>query len=367
MGRLTQPGLGRRLAMAAHVAMAAVMALVLPVSAEEIVDGRGRRVALQAPAQRVVFLPMPAPSMYIGIDGSEKRIVGINPSSATAMRDGILGRFFPGAGSIATNITSGTGVLPNVEAILALQPDAVFQWANSGPEPIEVLDRAGLTILGMRYGSQDDMAGDIAMMGAVAGKPERAAEISQRQRERQAAIAGALADLPSRSKPRVLALSRASDSFRAAGAGSYNDFYIALAGGQNVAASGRAAAGALTLEQILAWDPEVVLLGNFDTVMPADLYGDPRWQAVTAVTQRRIYRLPLGGYRWDPPSLESALTWSWLAGLLHPDRARFDLRRDMREWYRFLYDHDLSDAEIDSILFVSDNGGSAGYDRYRAR
>ena len=353
------------------MAMVAIAAIAMTVSSaartEEIVDGRGRQFTFEAPAHRLVFLPMPGPSMYIGIDGGARRIVGINPGSAAAMRDGILGRLFPGTGSIATNITSGTGVMPNVEAILALQPDAVFQWATSGPEPIEVLDRVGLRTLGMRYGSQDDMAGDIAMMGLVAGKPRRAAEIVQRQRERQAAIAGEMADLPARSRPRVLALGRASDSFRAAGAGSYTDFYIALAGGQNVSAAGRAAAGAITLEQILAWDPEIVVLGNFDTVMPVDLYGDPRWQAVAAVVARRVYRMPLGGYRWDPPSLESALTWTWLAGLLHPGRVRFDLRRDMRDWYRFLYDHDLTDAEIDSILFVGANGGSAGYERYRAR
>jgi len=366
MDRLTQPGQGRWLSVTASVAMSAALALAPSASAKDVVDGRGRRVALQAPAQRVVFLPMPAPSMYIGIDGGEKRIVGINPASAVAMRDGVLGRLFPGTASIATDITSGAGVMPNVEAILALQPDAVFQWASSGPEPIEALDRAGLATLGMRYGSQDDMVADIAMMGLVAGKPGRAAEIVRRQHERQSAVAAALAGLSAASRPRVLALARATDSFRAAGAGSYTDFYIRLAGGRNVAASGPAAAGALTLEQILAWDPEVVLLGNFDTAMPADLYGDPRWQAVSAVAGRRVYRVPLGGYRWDPPSLESALTWTWLAGLLHPDRAHFDLRADMRDWYRFLYDHALTDAEIDSILFVGANAASVGYDRYRA-
>jgi len=36
----------------------------------------------------------------------------------------------------------------------------------------------------------------------------------------------------------------------------------------------------------------------------------------------------------------------------------------MRAWYRLLYDHELSDAEIDSILFIKENEQSVGYGRY---
>jgi hypothetical protein len=39
----------------------------------------------------------------------------------------------------------------------------------------------------------------------------------------------------------------------------------------------------------------------------------------------------------------------------------------MRDWYRFLYNHDLTDDEIDRILFTAENAGSAGYERYSRR
>lgn len=333
--------------------------------AQDVVDQRGHRFSFSSPAQRVVFLPMPAPSTYIAIDGTERHIVGMNAGSATAMRDGILGRLFPGTRSIATDVTGGAGFTPNVEAILALHPDAVFQWTTAGEEPIALLDRAGLTTLGIRYGTQQDMAGYVAMMGVVSGKPERAATVMQHQDERLAEIATALVDLPDADRPRVLYLGRVTDSLRSAGAGTYTDFSINLAGGRNAAVPGQATASSLTLEQILAWDPEVILLGNFDTALPKDLYGDSRWKNVAAVRSHRVYRMPLGGYRWDPPSLESALAWTWLAGLLHPNRIKQDLRQDMRAWYRLLYNHALTNTEMDSILFVEENAQSAGYDRYR--
>jgi iron complex transport system substrate-binding protein len=117
----------------------------------------------------------------------------------------------------------------------------------------------------------------------------------------------------------------------------------------------------------LRWNPQVILLGNFDAALPSDFYNDPRWQSVEAVRNRRVYRMPLGGYRWDPPSQESALAWLWLAGVLQPERAGESLRADMRDWFGFLYGHTLTDEEIDGILFVKENGASAGYQRYLTR
>ena len=106
-------------------------------------------------------------------------------------------------------------------------------------------------------------------------------------------------------RPRVVYFNRAAQTLRVGGKRSYSDFSIRVAGGQNVAAEIQAA-NAVTIEQVLTWNPQMILLGNFDTAVPSDIYDDPRWQGVDAVRNRRVYKVPLGGYRWDPPSQESA-------------------------------------------------------------
>ena len=111
----------------------------------------------------------------------------------------------------------------------------------------------------------------------------------------------------------------------------------------------------------------MILLGTFDAATPSDIYADPRWQGLDAVKARRVYKFPLGGYRWDPPSQEFALGWVWLAGLLHPERETANLRVVMRDWFTFLYKHDLTDDEIDGVLFAAQNRQSAGYERYLTR
>lgn len=350
--------------------LAAVMCLLSVGAArtETIVDQRGRSVVLKGPAQRLVFIPMPGPATFITIDGSESKIVAMNPYSATAMRDGLLGEMFPNYTKIPTGILNGdpSDFIPNIESILALRPDVVFQWSTTSENIISVLDRAGLPVLGMRANTQDDFAGAALMMGQVAGKETRARELVSRQDAVRRQIETEMNDLPPSGRPRVMYLGRASNILRVSGKDSYFDFYVRMVGGQNVA-SDSPIISTVSIEQILTWNPQVVLLGNFDPLMPADIYKDPRWQNVEAVRTHRVYRVPLGGYRWDPPSQESALGWLWLAGLLHPDRSTTDLRAAMRDWFGFLYHHALTEAEINRVLFVTENGNSAGYDRFIAR
>ena len=73
--------------------------------------------------------------------------------------------------------------------------------------------------------------------------------------------------------------------------------------------------------------------------MPQDIYADPVWQDVSAVRSRRVYKVPLGGYRWDPPGQESPLMWHWLTDIAFP-RQQSGLRGKVTEYFRFLYNHE---------------------------
>ena len=56
-----------------------------------------------------------------------------------------------------------------------------------------------------------------------------------------------------------------------------------------------------------------------------------------AVRLRRVYKVPAGGYPWDPPSQESPLYWEWLAMQLHPALPGWPLREHIRQAYQQLY------------------------------
>ena len=83
-----------------------------PTCAIDITDQRGQNVAFEKPPQRVVFLPIPGPATFIAIDSSERKIVGMNAYSASAMREGLLGKMFPGVALISTNVWWAQAVPP---------------------------------------------------------------------------------------------------------------------------------------------------------------------------------------------------------------------------------------------------------------
>jgi iron complex transport system substrate-binding protein len=201
------------------------------------------------------------------------------------------------------------------------------------------------------------------------GRPERAAQMKARSDAEQQSIR-AEATARSATGPSIVYFNRFSGGLKVAGTGSYNDFYIKLVGGSNPASGPQGLKGSgmvgVDVEQVLAWNPEVILLGNFDNAMPADLYGNPVWHSVAAVQSRRVYKVPLGGYRWDPPGQESALMWRWLSDISYPSDRRSSLREKLADYFDFLYRYRPSAAEMDKILWREVNGKSANYRQFDA-
>lgn len=345
----------------ASAAAAAVLAPSATGQAIKLTDWRGKELKLKASAKRLVVLPIPMASMVMCLDLGPERVVGMHPSAMQSIRDGFLDKIYPEASKIRSDITRGNEFVPNIEAVMALRPDAVLQWSEP-QAAIRALDDARLNAVGL-HGSPHDQTiheRNLEIVGTLIGRGDRAARIIATQRSTIADVQ----KLTKRRKPvRVLYLSRAKGSIVPGRGESYQDFWIRTGGGVNVAADYRVN-GPINSEQLVAWNPEVIFLGAFDAATPAEIYKQPIFSSVAAVRQKRVYKLPHGGYRWDPASQESHLTHMWTSSLIHPATVRFDLRKEMRAAYAFLYNYTLSDGDIDAILAISENGGSAYYDRF---
>jgi iron complex transport system substrate-binding protein len=329
-----------------------------------VVDQRGKRIELAGPVRRVATIVIPAASMLIALDSGVGRLVGMNSSAAKAIRDGILGKIFPAAAAITGDVADDS-FAPNVESIVALNPDVVVQWGDRGSEIIAPLENAGIPVLGLKYGTQEDLEAWVGLFGTLLGKPERAAALVARMHDRLAAIRAVAAQPTGAAKPKILYFNRMRGGLTIGGGGSYNDFCINLVGGTNPAAGLSSQAG-VGPEQVLAWDPDIVLVGNFDSATPEDVYGNPVWRTMSAVRSRRVYKVPLGGYRWDPPCAESPLMWQWMRSIAFPETGPGELRARLQDDYRFLYSYELTDADVHRILWTDLNADSANYRRLYA-
>lgn len=109
--------------------------------------------------------------------------------------------------------------------------------------------------------------------------------------------------------------------------------------------------GAMTqvsYEQILAWNPDVLVFGAESRPDLSAL----QWRGLRAVQEGRLLRVPAEPYDWmgRPPSVNRFMGMIWLGARLYPQESGWDLRAEMKRYYRLFYHYELDDAACDALL-----------------
>ncbi|WP_283115276.1 ABC transporter substrate-binding protein [Intestinimonas timonensis] len=104
------------------------------------------------------------------------------------------------------------------------------------------------------------------------------------------------------------------------------------------------------LEQILLWDPDYIIFAP-DSAYDA-VAGDPTWQQLTAISSGNYYETPQGPYNWMgfPPSVQRYLGMMWMAKLLYPDAADYDLYEEVARYYDLFYHCELTQEQYDALV-----------------
>ncbi|MBY6264073.1 ABC transporter substrate-binding protein [Azospirillum sp. 412522] len=327
-------------------------------------DLAGNEIVLPKPAERIVALPAPSAPTVVAADRSADRLVGMHQTVGEVAKGGLLGRLFPRLNRLPASLLSAgkSAFMPNVEAIAALEPDLVLQRGELGPQIVSPLAEAGLKTALVVYGDEETTRRNIRLMAGLTGHPERAEALIGWRDEVLARIRRPDGDAAGKA-PTVLFLSRLAGHLVVTGKGTPTDFAIAAAGGRNLAA-GRSGSITVTAEQIMIWDPEVILLNSADRdLQPADIRSDPLLSGTAAAKAGRVYKVPVGAFRWEPPNAENPLFWLWLAKLFHPDANGYEMRAEVRRGIGLVYGSEPTDAEIDRLLLADVNKGTLNYDR----
>lgn len=206
--------------------------------------------AQAAPPQRIVSTaPSLTETLYaLGLGG---RVAGVTEFC----------RYPPEA---ATKPKIGTFIDPNFERILALKPDLVLVVRNP-VQLAEKLRRLGLNAVEVPQDTVSEILASIRQIGRLTGAEAQARALASRIEADLAAVRSRAAGLPRR---RVLFLVGRSpgtlQGMVGAGPGTFLDELMRLAGGENVLASSPIAYPRVSMEQILAADPDLILdMGDF--------------------------------------------------------------------------------------------------------
>lgn len=117
---------------------------------------------------------------------------------------------------------------------------------------------------------------------------------------------------------------------------------------------GKAGMAEVSLEQVLLWDPDVILCWNteeqggyFDGIT-----SDPDWKDISAVKNNKVYEIPCAPFSWfdRPPSINRVLGLKWLGNLLYPEVYNYDIAQETKEFYDLFYHYKLTDEEAAELL-----------------
>jgi iron complex transport system substrate-binding protein len=248
---------------------------------------------------------------------------------------------------------TGKGNTANIESILAMKPDLILDVGSIDPTYVSLADRVqqqtGIPYL-LLDGSFAATAATYRKAGELLGKPDRGAELADYAEQTLNDLQRRLAEIPSEQRPRVY-YGRGPQGLETGLAGSINLEVLEAVGGVNVAAvAGKGSLTTVSLEQVLGWDPQVIL--TLDPGFYRDVLKDPRWQGVAAIRDRRVFLAPSLPFGWfdSPPGVNRLIGVRWLEAVLYPEAFPANLRIITRDFYRRFYHVSLVDAQLDQLL-----------------
>ena len=279
------------------------------------------------PAPSLTASPPPFPVTLTDNDGTEitipeqpEAIVSLTPAAteilfAIGVGDRVVAKVeditpYPPAADDLPIVATYQGV--DVERIVDLEADLVIAGGvnfNQG-DAIDQLRRLDVPVLVLYPADTESAFGGIELIGDATGAGKAARDLTAAMEAAFDQVGSATADLP---KPRVFYEIEATDTIFTPSANSVYGEMLALAGSEPILTDD---SYVISLEELLAADPEIILLGN-PAATPDDVRARPGWSGMTAVKDGAIYPVNDTIITRPGPRLVDGLRELALA--IHPD------------------------------------------------
>lgn len=247
---------------------------------------------------------------------------------------------------------TGRGNTTNLEVLLKLKPDLVLDFGTVNDTYISLADKVQEQT-GIPYalldGRFDASAAIYRKLGELTKRPREADEFARYADRIVTTVKGRVDKIPAANQPRVY-YARGPRGLETGLGGSINVETIEFLGARNVAAERKGGMATVSMEQVLAWNPDVII--TIEPAFATSVRTDPVWAPVKAVQTGRVYLSPSMPFGWVdfPPSVNRLIGLWWLGKVLYPDRFPEDLRPITREFFQRFYHVTPTDAQIDRIL-----------------
>ena len=248
---------------------------LLRAATVEVLDDVGTTLRLAQPARRIVSLA-PHLTETLFAAGAGERIVGSVEYS----------NYPPAAAKIAR---VGSYSQIDLERVIALRPDLIIAWqSGNAAAHVDRLRALGFPVYVSQPDRIEEVASEIERLGVLAGSAPVAGRAAASFRRRLAALQKRY----SRQPPVPTFYQIWKQPLMTVGRRQIISDVIRLCGGENVFGTLETMAPTVTVEAIIAADPEVIVASGMGEQRPDWLDDWQQWTAITAVARGNLFFVP---------------------------------------------------------------------------
>lgn len=294
-------------------------ASLYPAYPRRITDSAGKEFTFYRPVERVVAMHVNAAEVAVLLGVSEK-IVGVSDTVRTNTLQ------FPELSELPS---VGKWTEPDIEAILATNPDIVLTYVNwPEPDKLELHLPERIAVVRMDFYRAEVFREEMEMVGRIFDEQENLDEYLEWYDTNLALVEGRVSTIPYGERVLVYGESGSGQAFgrRAFGEKTGLHDLITAAGGVNVAAGHITGYADVENEWIIQQNPDIILiwsgkggykLGDRDEIVSLhdDIMGMPGFERIKAVRDGRVFIIT-SGFAYGPSSPVALVQ---VASWLYPD------------------------------------------------
>ena len=325
-----------------------------------VTDHAGNSVEVPNVINRIVVADIyPMASVLTVFFDSAEKIVGMAAPCMSAAKNGLLGELYPEILNAKTDFIDGTNV--NIEELLKLNPDVVFYSAGSKEEG-EAYKNAGIPAIAISpgkwgYDAIETLNQWIETLVQLFPENDKSKIVREYSEKTYKMVQERVSGLSDADKVKVFFLFQYSDSnIMTSGKKFFGQWWCDAIGAKNAAEElEKDNSVAVNMEQIYAWNPELIFITNFNTAKPDDLYnntvGSYDWSEIEAVKNKQVYKMPLGMYRSYTCGVDTPVTLLWLAKTVYPSLFEdIDITAETKKYYQEVFGITLTYEQANKIF-----------------
>ena len=252
----------------------------------EVVDDSGNTVRLNNPAARVVTLAPNLTELLFDIGAGDRVVATVQFSN------------FPDAAKKIPRVGSGANI--NLEAVLGHRPDLVLAWqSGNNPQQVRAIERLGIPVYRSEPSTLQDIPVTLDKLGQLVGRTAGASAVA---REMQRGIDALKAEY--RQRKIITGFYQIWDKpiYTINGKHIISDI-MQLCGVRNVFARAPVIAPIVSMEAVIARNPQMIISGGSARVRAENLSAWRAWPQLTAVRANNLFYIDADLMQRDTPRI----------------------------------------------------------------